>query len=63
MMPLVGFLPADDGRVRGTIEAIERELLSDGFVHRYAPDPEVDGLPGGRVYSCFAPFGWPTAWP
>ena len=48
MMPLVGFLPADDGRVRGTIEAIERELLSDGFVHRYAPDPEVDGLPGGE---------------
>ncbi len=46
MMPLVGFLPATDPRVRGTIEAVERELTRDGFVARYAPDPEVDGLPG-----------------
>jgi GH15 family glucan-1,4-alpha-glucosidase len=39
LIPLVGFLPADDARVRGTIEAIERTLLRDGFVLRYlAPD-------------------------
>jgi GH15 family glucan-1,4-alpha-glucosidase len=48
MMPLVGFLPATDGRVRGTIEAIERELLADGFVARYATDPGIDGLPAGE---------------
>jgi GH15 family glucan-1,4-alpha-glucosidase len=49
MMPLVGFLPATDERVRGTIEAIERELMRDGFVLRYRPEEErVDGLPGGE---------------
>src|SRR5712692_5762424 len=47
MMPLIGFLPAKDERVRNTIEAIERELLRDGFVLRYRPDEKrVDGLPG-----------------
>ncbi|MEY2439837.1 MAG: hypothetical protein QOI34_1222 [Verrucomicrobiota bacterium] len=46
MMPRVGFLPPSDPRVRGTIEAIERELLSDGFVLRYRTDEHVDGLPG-----------------
>ena len=47
MMPRVGFLPATDERVRGTIEAIERELLQDGFVLRYRTREEnVDGLPG-----------------
>jgi GH15 family glucan-1,4-alpha-glucosidase len=48
MMPLVGFLPATDPRVRGTIEAIERELTNDGFVSRYTTTPEVDGLPPGE---------------
>jgi GH15 family glucan-1,4-alpha-glucosidase len=50
MMPLVGFLPVSDPRVRSTIEMIERELLSDGFVLRYHPkDSEaVDGLPAGE---------------
>jgi GH15 family glucan-1,4-alpha-glucosidase len=48
MMPLVGFLPARDPRVRGTIAAIERELMEDGFVRRYRPQPEVDGLPPGE---------------
>jgi GH15 family glucan-1,4-alpha-glucosidase len=47
MMPRVGFLPVTDPRVRGTIEAIERELMQDGFVLRYRTDEEhVDGLPG-----------------
>ena len=47
MMPLIGFLPATDERVRNTIEAIQRELLHDGFVLRYLPEEEgVDGLPG-----------------
>jgi GH15 family glucan-1,4-alpha-glucosidase len=48
MMPLVGFLPATDPRVRQTIEAIERGLLKDGFVQRYTNTKEVDGLPPGE---------------
>ena len=48
MIPLVGFLPATDPRVRGTVEAIERELMVDGFVARYAPKEDVDGLPPGE---------------
>jgi GH15 family glucan-1,4-alpha-glucosidase len=49
MMPLARFLPFTDKRVRGTIEAIERELMRDGFVLRYRPEEEgVDGLPGGE---------------
>jgi GH15 family glucan-1,4-alpha-glucosidase len=48
MMPMVGFLPATDGRVRGTIEAIERDLMRDGFVMRYTNHGEVDGLPGSE---------------
>ncbi len=47
MMPLVGFLPITDDRVRSTIEVIERELMQDGLVLRYRPQEEkIDGLPG-----------------
>ena len=47
MMPLVGFLPAEDERVRNTVEAVERELMRDGFVLRYRTgEKNVDGLPG-----------------
>jgi len=48
LIPQVGFLPPDDPRVRGTIEAIERELLIDGLVLRYSPAARVDGLPPGE---------------
>jgi GH15 family glucan-1,4-alpha-glucosidase len=50
MVPLVGFLPATDERVRGTVAAIENELLEDGFVQRYTqiPGDTVDGLPAGE---------------
>lgn len=41
MLGLVGFLPADDARIVGTIEAVQRELLADGFVLRYRTDLEV----------------------
>jgi GH15 family glucan-1,4-alpha-glucosidase len=53
-IPLVGFLPPEDPRVRGTVEAIERELVDDGLVHRYRPDPGVEGLPGreGSFLAC-----------
>jgi GH15 family glucan-1,4-alpha-glucosidase len=49
LIPLVGFLPSGDPRVRGTIEAVERGLVVDGFVLRYRTEDEgVDGLPGGE---------------
>jgi GH15 family glucan-1,4-alpha-glucosidase len=48
MIPLVGFLPANDPRVRGTVEAIERHLVTDGFVARYPTKQHVDGLPPGE---------------
>jgi GH15 family glucan-1,4-alpha-glucosidase len=48
MMPNVGFLPPDDPRIRGTIAAIERELVVDGFVARYRSGSNVDGLPPGE---------------
>lgn len=50
LLPLVGFLPASDPRVRSTVEAIERELVVDGFVLRYPhhESGEVDGLPPGE---------------
>ena len=48
MMPLVGFLPADDPRVIGTVKAIETHLMQDGFVDRYTQDPKVDGILHGE---------------
>ncbi len=46
-MPLSGFLPVTDERVKSTVEAIERELMQDGLVLRYRPqETGVDGLPG-----------------
>ena len=49
MMPLTGFLPIEDERVVNTIEAIQRELVWDGFVLRYRTQGgNVDGLPGGE---------------
>jgi GH15 family glucan-1,4-alpha-glucosidase len=47
-IPLVGFLPADDPRVVGTVKAIERNLLVDGFVLRYDSAATDDGLPPGE---------------
>ena len=47
-LPLVGFLPATDERVKGTVAAVERELLHDGFVLRYRSDEVADGLPAGE---------------
>ncbi|TXK40510.1 glycoside hydrolase family 15 protein [Nonomuraea sp. C10] len=50
LIPMLGFLPIDDPRVTGTVAAIEKELMADGFVLRYpvAEDNDVDGLPGGE---------------
>jgi GH15 family glucan-1,4-alpha-glucosidase len=48
MIPLVGFLPATDRRVVGTVAAIERELMWNGFVQRYLTKEHIDGLPPGE---------------
>jgi GH15 family glucan-1,4-alpha-glucosidase len=53
LIPQVGFLPADDPRVLGTIAAIERHLLLDGLVLRYSTATNVDALPAGE--GCFLP--------
>jgi GH15 family glucan-1,4-alpha-glucosidase len=58
LIPQMGFLPPDDKRVIGTIEAIQRELSTpDGFILRYPTQGEkegVDGLPGdeGAFLAC-----------
>jgi GH15 family glucan-1,4-alpha-glucosidase len=49
MISLVGFLPPGDSRIKGTVEAIERDLTADGFVLRYRTMPKVDGLPAGEA--------------
>ena len=48
LLPMVGFLPPDDPRVIGTVEAIERDLMVDGFVRRYDTARSEDGLPPGE---------------
>jgi GH15 family glucan-1,4-alpha-glucosidase len=48
MIPVVGFLPPNDPRVRGTVEAIEKHLVRDGFVLRYDTAQSEDGLPPGE---------------
>jgi GH15 family glucan-1,4-alpha-glucosidase len=48
LLPRVGFLPPDDPRIVGTVEAVQRELSQDGLLLRYHPDADggVDGLAG-----------------
>ena len=49
LLPKVGFLPADDPRMAGTIALIERTLVTDGFVHRH----RMEGLvPAGAFLAC-----------
>ncbi len=49
LIPQVGFLPGTDARVVGTIDAVQRELVSDGLVLRYQQQADgADGLPGGE---------------
>ena len=54
LIPIAGFLPGTDPRVAGTVEAIERHLMEDGFVLRYRTDEHDDGLPGreGAFLAC-----------
>jgi GH15 family glucan-1,4-alpha-glucosidase len=48
MIPLVGFLPATDPRMLGTVKLIEQRLVTEGLVARYQTLPHVDGLPPGE---------------
>jgi GH15 family glucan-1,4-alpha-glucosidase len=54
LLPSVGFLPPDDPRILGTLKAVERQLLVDGFLLRYDPQTTGDGLPGneGAFLAC-----------
>ena len=57
LIPQVGFLPADDPRVAGTVKAIEGELVQDGFVLRYSTEKVDDGV-GGREGAFLACSFW-----
>jgi GH15 family glucan-1,4-alpha-glucosidase len=68
LMPVVGFLPGTDPRVKGTVEAIERELMPNGLVLRYDTTKVNDGLPPGEgvflacsfwMVSCLKAIGRP----
>ena len=63
MIPLVGFLPRDDPRVVGTVDAIERELLRDGLSRYRTQRARSTGCRRARASSCPAASGWPTTTP
>ena len=46
LLPLVGFLPPDDPRIRGTVDQIGRDLMVDGLIRRYRTEQTADGLTG-----------------
>lgn len=48
MLPLVGFIPATDPRMLGTVELVQKQLKQDGFIARYVAHPRIDGLPPGE---------------
>ena len=48
LLPAIGFLPADDPRIIGTVDAVERALVTDGLVRRYNTEAAKDGLPAGE---------------
>jgi GH15 family glucan-1,4-alpha-glucosidase len=55
MIPLVGFLPAADPRMRGTTDALEKALMQDGFLFRTTADPETQAKhsdPEGAFLAC-----------
>jgi GH15 family glucan-1,4-alpha-glucosidase len=54
LIPLVGFLPPSDPRVKSTVEVIERHLMEDGLVLRYRTEQTDDGLSGrdGAFLAC-----------
>jgi GH15 family glucan-1,4-alpha-glucosidase len=55
-LPLVGFVPADDPRMKATIAAVQKELATGALVRRYRPSPSADGLKGGEGTFLIAGF-------
>lgn len=62
LIPTVGFLPADDPRVVGTVRAVEEDLLVDGFVRRYRTETGVDGVAGQENAFLACSFWLAEAW-
>jgi GH15 family glucan-1,4-alpha-glucosidase len=60
LLPQIGFLPPDDPRIAGTIEAIGARLAKGGFIVRYIPEATQDGHPSTRRLSSHAASGMPT---
>jgi GH15 family glucan-1,4-alpha-glucosidase len=58
LLPTTGFLPSDDPRMRGTVEAVEKHLLQDGFVARYDTRTLMDGLPNEKEGAFLACSFW-----
>jgi GH15 family glucan-1,4-alpha-glucosidase len=48
LLPKVGFLPPEDPRIRGTLDAVQKQLSADGFLLRYEPEEAIDGLSAGE---------------
>ncbi len=48
LLPMIGFLPPDDPRIVGTVDAIGRDLMADGLIRRYLTHETEDGLPPGE---------------
>src|SRR6185312_12727305 len=48
LLPMIGFLPADDPRIKGTVAAIGQELMVDGLIRRYQTHETKDGLHGSE---------------
>jgi len=48
LLPIVGFLPVSDNRIKATVAEIERRLIADGLVLRYETASGIDGLPPGE---------------
>ena len=61
LLATVGFIAPDDPRMKGTVEAIERDLLVDGYVHRYRTGDDSDGLPPGEGAFLACSFWFATA--
>ena len=62
LIPLVGFLPVEDERVRGTISAIEKHLMRDGLVQRYDTSELDDGVRGHEGSFLACSFWLVSAW-
>ncbi|BBI59616.1 hypothetical protein HSBAA_09220 [Vreelandella sulfidaeris] len=60
LIPQVGFLPASDPRMQGTIEAIQENLVYEGFVYRFKSTHKEQHLTEGEGAFIVCCFGWST---